>query len=652
VIPFRDHQGREAAIHYRQALDGPQRFFWRKKDQALPYGLDRLEEAYAVGWVLLVEGESDCWTGWLYGIPTLGLPGKTIWQSDFAPALARLQVYVWQEPGAEDFSERIGRDIPSARIIRAPDGVKDINEAHQQGLDVAVELERWKAEAQPVTALLEERRAAALAREAGAATRVLAAPQPLVLVAQAARVLGYGGDAKPLLLAYLALTSRLLAMRVGAMPVHLVLGGSPSSGKSFVLSIVLRLLPESGYHVIDAGSPRALIYDTADLRHRALVFGEADSLPAGEDNPAASAVRNLCTDHQLHYQATVRDDKTGGFVVKEVRKDGPTVLVTTSVRQLGEQMESRLFRLEVPDDQESIRQALLAQAAVELRGAPVPDAALIACQAYLQRLTPWEVVVPFANELAWLIGRRPAAPRVRRDYARLISLIKAHAVLCHQRRQRDASGRLVATVEDYAAVFTLGNELYQHSVTGSSSRIRVVVEAVRDLRGSLPVRVVAVAKRLGINKMAATRRVSAAIDAGFLVNRESRRGQPADLELGNPLPAEDGLPTPAELGGNAVTALTGADDTPSMPVEEGEDTPTVISAGEDRARVTAAEAQADGLLAFRPAVTDKCPAGHTPLVRGGLACPVCSDARCVRCGAWMGTPAGAFCAACRAGGAG
>ena len=56
------------------------------------------------------------------------------------------------------------------------------------------------------------------------------------------------------------------------------------------------------------------------------------------------------------------------------------------------------------------------------------------------------------------------------------------------------------------------------------------------------------------------------------------------------------------------------------------------------------------LLAFHPDAGDTCPNGHTPLSRGGMACGQCQDCRCVQCGAWMGKPHGAFCAACRAAG--
>ncbi len=53
------------------------------------------------GWVLIVEGESDCWTGWHYGLPVVGVPGKVNWKPQMAKQLEGLDVYIWQEPDAE-----------------------------------------------------------------------------------------------------------------------------------------------------------------------------------------------------------------------------------------------------------------------------------------------------------------------------------------------------------------------------------------------------------------------------------------------------------------------------------------------------------------------------------------------------------------------
>ncbi|GIW10815.1 MAG: hypothetical protein KatS3mg061_1872 [Dehalococcoidia bacterium] len=181
------------------------------------------------------------------------------------------------------------------------------------------------------------------------ARAILDAPDPLACVREEIARLGYGGDPMPAPVTYLCLTTRLLAMRRGAMPGHLLLLGPPSADKSYTLAVVLLLLPPEAVHIIDAGSPRVLIYDDADLWHRVVFLSEADSLPASEDNPAASALRDLLQGHTLHYKVTVRDPDTGAFTVHEIEKPGPTLLVTTAVKSLGPQrfaeIVANIFRL-------------------------------------------------------------------------------------------------------------------------------------------------------------------------------------------------------------------------------------------------------------------------------------------------------------------
>lgn len=423
--------------------------------------------------------------------------------------------------------------------------MKDISEAHIRELNVPALIERLMQAAPLASDILSAQQGSSIDDLRRRADTVLASEDPLQDVEAAIKALGYGGDVTSALITYIAMTSRLLEKRHGAMPGHLVLLGSASSGKSFTVQTDLRLLPPEAYHVLDASSPRALIYDSADLRHRVVVFSEADSLPAGEDNPAASAIRNLLQDGHLHYTVTVRDPDTGDWSVRDVNKQGPTVLITTSTKRLGDQLESRLFILEVPDDQKQIRAALTAQAAIELHGASEPPDALIAYQSLLQNNAPWHVYVPFADKLAEAIGKSPAAPRILRDYARLIAFTKAVAIMRHSSRVRDDQGRIVATLADYATVFKLTYEMYAGSVTGASRKIRAAISAVRDLGGH--VNVTQVAAHLGINKMAAGRRITAAEKNGWLVN-VSQQENLKDLVLGESLPAESGLPTSESLG--------------------------------------------------------------------------------------------------------
>jgi hypothetical protein len=570
-IPYMNESGEVGAVRYRLSLNGAKRFIWRKGDRVMLYGLWRIAEFRKTGFCLLVEGESDSWTCWVHDIPAVGIPGKSTFRPEWVQYFDGMTVFLWQEPDAPELPGKLFKHLPGLMVIPAPDGIKDLSQAHIAGQDVPALVDRLKAQATPAAMLVKAQNDVRLKELHKAAAPVLSAPDPLDLINRAVKTLGYGGDPAPVIICYLAITSRLLAMRPGAMPVHLLLLGQASCGKSFSLQTAMRLLPETAHHTIPAGSPRVLIYDDADLCHRAVIFGEADSLPAGEDNPAASAIRNLLQDHFLHYDVTVRDPESEQYTVKKVRKPGPTVLITTSTRRLGSQLDTRLFSLEPNDSPGHIRTALEAQANNELLGVGDPDPALIAFQEYLQALAPWEVTIPFVGELAAGIGKQASAPRILRDFARLNSLIKSVAVLRHSHRKLDSKGRIIAEIEDYQVVYDLVGQMYETTITGASIAVREVVQAVFEIGENCTA--ADLASHLTVNKSTAWRRARAAIRNGWLINTETRKGYPASLKLGDQLPEKIGLPSPERLRGCKAVAggeTKGATDKPIKNIDESE----------------------------------------------------------------------------------
>ena len=157
--------------------------------------------------------------------------------------------------------------------------------------------------------------------------------------------------------------------------------------------------------------------------------------------------------------------------------------------------------------------------------------------------------MPYADVLAKLIGKSAAAPRINRDFSRLLSLIKSAALLRHQGRPRNQKGRLVAALEDYVTVYDLVGEMYEAAVTGASRAVRATVEGVRSLKdcGTTRVTVSELARHLGVSTMAVSRSARTATRHGWLVNTETRKGHHADLAIGEPLPARTGLPSPDEV---------------------------------------------------------------------------------------------------------
>src|SRR6266516_3677014 len=67
--------------------------------EIVAYGLERLEDARKASYLVIVEGESDCWTLWYHKFPALGLPGAEMANKLEQAYLAGIErVYIIREP--------------------------------------------------------------------------------------------------------------------------------------------------------------------------------------------------------------------------------------------------------------------------------------------------------------------------------------------------------------------------------------------------------------------------------------------------------------------------------------------------------------------------------------------------------------------------
>jgi hypothetical protein len=100
AIPYHDEHGNVLFERTRLSLEGARRFLRPPGVPLAPYGVDRLKSAREGGFLILVEGESDCWTLWHAGFPALGLPGAGAARALIAEHVAGFrQVFVIREPG-------------------------------------------------------------------------------------------------------------------------------------------------------------------------------------------------------------------------------------------------------------------------------------------------------------------------------------------------------------------------------------------------------------------------------------------------------------------------------------------------------------------------------------------------------------------------
>jgi hypothetical protein len=323
-------------------------------------------------------------------------------------------------------------------------------------------------------------------------------------------------------------------------PVSFAVKGLSSSGKSYVVEAVLRFFPLAAYIEMTAMSERALVYMKEDFAHRTLVLFEAVALreqrEKTESNLTAYFVRSLLSEGRISYPVTVRD-KDGGFVTKHIVKTGPTnIILTTTATSLHGENETRMISLPTNDSAAQTRAVLL-----QLAGGGSGAADLGEWHALYEWLRGAEhrVVIPFARDLAEQVP--PVAVRLRRDFKSILRLIDTHAILHQANRGRDGHGRIVAVEEDYLAVRELVVDLISDGVGATvSGSTRETVETVAELQavnaGGVSTR--AVAQTLRLDRSAATRRLHAARERGYVVNLEERRGRPARYEIGDPLPDE------------------------------------------------------------------------------------------------------------------
>lgn len=549
-VPYRGVDGSEAAVRFRIALEkseeGDDRFRWRTGSKAQLYGLWKLERIKKVGYVVLVEGESDAQTLWFHGVPALGVPGASNWRPEWSEHLEGLEkIYAVVEPdkGGEAFREKLAgcAEIKDRLHLVELGEHKDAS-----GLYLA-DREAFKARfllALTVTTPLSELESAEAekaSKQAWSACEDLARDGNILgrFADELARS-GVAGESRVAKLLYLAVTSRFLGR-----PVSVAVKGPSSGGKSYLTERVLAFFPKEAYYALTAMSERALAYSEEPLQNRFLVVYEAAGMSG---DFATYLIRSLLSEGRLRYE--VVEKTSDGLKPRLIEREGPTgLLVTTTAVKLHPENETRLISLTVTDTHQQTRDVMAALA--NEAGFQSPDlGSWHALQTWLAN-AEHGVTVPYSGELAALIP--PVAVRLRRDFGAVLSLIRAHAILHQASRARDGEGRVVATTEDYARVRELVADLVSEGVEATvPPTIRETVGALRRLHAedSEPSTIAALAEELELDKSSAWRRVRAAMDRGYVKNLEDRKGRPARLVPGDSLPDDiEILPTPERLQG-------------------------------------------------------------------------------------------------------
>ena len=183
---------------------------------------------------------------------------------------------------------------------------------------------------------------------------------------------------------------------------------------------------------------------------------------AGMENDLASyLIRSLLSEGCLRYKTVEHTDE--GLKPRLIEREGPTgLLCTTTAAALHPENETRMLAIPVDDTREQTRMVMQAIAVEDGRKLDLSE---------WHTLQHWladgerRVTVPFAGYLADNVP--PLAVRLRRDFAAILGLVRAHALPHRATRDVNENGWIVATVEDYAAVRELVNDLISEGISAT-----------------------------------------------------------------------------------------------------------------------------------------------------------------------------------------
>ena len=553
-------------VRFRTSLEGPDRFKWRKGSKPIPYGLDhqKIASARDAGYIMIVEGESDAQTCWLHGIPCVGIPGSSQFKrllNEFAQYLVGIdRIYVVIEPdrGGETVMEQLVKCTSRDRIWTMTLGeFKDISDIHRTHRDtfnqlvhgfrqLAIKWTDHEASEKKVRRKELWDECEGLARD----------PNILNRVGEIVSELGVAGESRNVKLLYLILTSRLLPTIVNA-----VLKGPSSSGKSFVLSAVMELFPDSATYALSGMSERAMAYGEEDLSHRFLVMYEA----AGVGHEFSDyLLRSLLSEGEIRYELVEKTSE--GLRPRTIHRSGPTgFITTTTATSLHPENETRLLTLTTTDTPEQTRQILIREAEQNRR---TPDLnPFVTFQEWLECGSA-EVDVPYATSLAASIPEAAiGVVRIRRDFPTVLNLIRVSALI-HQYFRTDDEGPVVACRCDYEIVRELVLDVVSTGLEVSVSKtVRETVSVVAELQaqGSDSVTVLTLSNKLGIGRNAAGRRAKVALSAGYLSDGGTK--SPKRYTVGEPMPSEVlVLPDADDLGLVCTCASQSTGSLPPSPI--------------------------------------------------------------------------------------
>jgi hypothetical protein len=334
------------------------------------------------------------------------------------------------------------------------------------------------------------------------------------------------GEEDNALAVYLCATSRYMDD-----PMNLVVQGDSATGKTFITTRALALIPEEEKIVRQRFSGQAIIHSGLSFVHKVVYIFE---LPGAE--AAGYNIRTLESEKKIAIEVTVKSEDGTGFTTEVVEKEGPTAFIITTVQAtLEAQNASRVWFIS-PDD--SVAQSRrITQAQTLSWGVPEDELQLFwDAQRLLStvRVGRPQALLQAIHDGMWR-HITTAPPRIRRDHNHLIELVRTSAFLHQYGRGLDEAGLVIPDIRDYYVVYRIAARSFQQSLQVETRHQLVeLMQALQNMftdRGeSIPIE--ELAANLGWSRGKAYDWLGAAMESG-LARRETRGAYMPTMTVAN-----------------------------------------------------------------------------------------------------------------------
>lgn len=378
---------------------------------------------------------------------------------------------------------------------------------------------------------------------------MLKSPELFDIISRDIEAVGIAGEKDLCRQLYIIMTSRILNK-----PLSGIVFGASSSGKSYLIETVSKLMPQESVLQAHDITDEALYYlEPGALEHRIVIAGERiedknNRRGKAEDN--TKALREMLASGKLSKLVTTKD-KDGKPVACRIEQAGPIVyLESTTSTGIHDEDATRLLPL-VTDESyqqtEMIIDAMRKNAMGQTGSDKLKESIILKHQTAQRILRPARVHIPYVHSLNLPYG----VVSTRRAFEQLLSMIKAVALLRqYQKEAIEENGVLTIKADDgdYEIVYPLIMEIFARTYSPMNEKSRDLLRVIMDRNTSERFTIQDLTAWAGISDASIRRRLRELTERGIIAAHGEIK--PYTYSVQNPdlvKQAKVPLPTPDEI---------------------------------------------------------------------------------------------------------